>query len=227
MTYADGVDASLLQRTSLLSDWLSTINPDWVITKCTVMSVDVWPSGVVGFLELDVTYSIGSNIHNERIIIAGGSVSAALIVKCSDDGQYYTVLVRQPRIGSGKLTLEYPAGMTDGSSDYRGTAIRELQEEVGICVTDSELIDVSELLGTKYFHVFGERFDEHSPVFLVKREMTRDELKSFEGKECGADEDEQIVVRVVPFGKITEYPIDGTTAAATFAIEFLNLVNAV
>ena len=68
VTYADGVDASLLQRTSLLSDWLSTINPDWVITKCTVMSIDVWPSGVVGFLELDVTYSIGSNTHNHLII---------------------------------------------------------------------------------------------------------------------------------------------------------------
>ena len=221
ISFAPGVDSAVLEKTNLVSDWLSTVDPNWVIKKCTVMSVDVWPSGVVGFIELDVTYSIGDTQHNERIILSGGSVCAALVVKCSDDGKLYTVLVRQPRIASGMLTLEYPAGMTDGSSDYRGTAIRELKEECGLDIDDSELIDVGAMLGTDYFYVHSERFDEHTPIFMVKREMTKEQLQSLEGRECGADEDEQIVVRVIPIETLTKYPIDGTTAAITFAMEAL------
>ena len=223
ISFAPGVDSSVLDKTNLVSDWLSTVDPNWAINKCTVMSVDVWPSGVVGFVEVEVTYSVGNTQHNERIILSGGSVCASLLVKCSDDGKLYTVLVRQPRIASGMLTFEYPAGMTDGSPDYRGTAIRELKEECGLDIDDSELIDVGAMLGTNYFYVHSERFDEHTPIFMVKREMTLKELQSLEGKECGADEDEQIVVRVIPLQDLTKYPIDGTTAAITFAMEILNM----
>jgi ADP-ribose diphosphatase len=54
----------------------------------------------------------------------------AVMVPVRDDGS--VLLVTQYRVGAGQRLLELPAGTVDPGEEPRATAIRELQEEVGM-----------------------------------------------------------------------------------------------
>ena len=218
--YAPGVDQARISESAFLLDWLKSVDPQWTVTECTVLTADIWATGQIGYIELDVAYKIGENSFRERILLSGGSTMTAVLIHCTDDGKLYTVLVNQPRVGSGKIMLEYPAGMTDGSIHYREAAVRELREECGLNIDMSELVDLGEVfLGNdQRYYNYGNLFAQYLFLYLVEKHMTMKEMKSLEGRECGVD-DEEIVVRVVPFDDLPKLGIDGATAAATFLIQ--------
>jgi hypothetical protein len=67
-----------------------------------------------------------------------------VILEC--DGQEYTIMTHQARVPIGTHNLpEIPAGMLDGSGNFRGVAANELAEECDIVIPPEELIDMTEL----------------------------------------------------------------------------------
>ena len=217
--FRDGFDADLVKRSALLKNWIDRIDPTWVLGDCTVMSADIWPTGRLGFIEVDVSYSIGDIEHREHIILVGQSANIVVLIKCDDDGAIYTVLVQQPRIASGQLTFEYPGGMTDDSPDYADAAVRELAEECGIELNREEVFDTRQLLkDDAEFTIYNERLDERTACFGAKKKMTRAEIRALEGRDGGIDEDEQIVVKIVPFSDVAFFTSDCATLASTYTI---------
>jgi hypothetical protein len=214
--------ADLLARSTLLSRWLSSINPAFQVTSARVHSLDVWPGPRIGFVELDVHYTVNSVAHSERIVLSGGSVAVVPLIKSTTDGRLYTLLVEQPRIGCGKLTLEYPAGMADDSTDYRGVSVRELEEECGMHATEDELIDLGALFTPEgQFSLFPAMFDEIMSIFLIKRTMSEEELHATHGRAGGVDEEEQIVTRIVEFERVPEITPDASTIGITEVVREL------
>lgn len=221
VTFGDGIDEKMVLASPVLHRWMEKVDINWEVTKVEIVSVDYW-GGHVGFIELDVDYVICGNSHNERIILDGGSVAVVPLVTCSDDDRLYTILVEQPRIAVGKLIYEYPAGMNDDSVDFKDVAIRELEEECGVVVKDEDLVDITDMFLTGGpFLLFPETYDDSVHVYSVRLTMTRTELDAIEGRNCGVDEEEQIVVRVVPFDIVNFISSDAQTVAITYATESL------
>jgi ADP-sugar diphosphatase len=195
----------LLTKSTLLKWWLQSLDPTITVNSVRVTTVDVWPGPRVGFLEMDVNYTFNSHTHTERIMLSGASVSMVVLIYGA--GRLSTLLVEQPRIGCGELTLEFPAGMVDDTTDYRGSAIRELEEECGLTAAEHELIDLGD------FPIFPEVFDERAYVYVLARAMSPEEIQGFEGRHGGVDEEEQIVARIFPFDDIPKLTSDGSTLA--------------
>jgi 8-oxo-dGTP pyrophosphatase MutT (NUDIX family) len=220
--YPPSAPVDLLANSTLISHWLSTINPSFQITSAKAHTLDVWPGPRIGFIELEVNYLLNDIAATERIILSGASVAVVPLIRSQNDRKLYTLLVEQPRIGAGKLTLEYPAGMADDSTDFRGVAVRELEEECGLRATEEELIDIGEQFTPfEKFAIFPERFDEVISVFALKRVMTEEEIRAIDRKQGGVDEEEQIVTKVVEFETVPNITTEGATLGITEVVQRL------
>jgi 8-oxo-dGTP pyrophosphatase MutT (NUDIX family) len=144
----------------------------------------------------------------------------AVVLKCIEDSKLYSVLVHQPRIGCGRIMYEFPAGMTDDAHDFRAVGARELREEVGLDCGADDLIPLSELFRPErpFAYLNTSHYDEAIHLFMIAREMHRDEIFTFEGKHCGADHDEQITLHVVLFDDVWRYSDEPATLVAQFMV---------
>jgi ADP-sugar diphosphatase len=108
---------------------------------------------------------------------------------------------------------ELPAGMLDDGT-FAGTAAKEIEEECGIKVPESELIDLtalalSEQSATGHHSEAGVKLgegiypspgacDEYIPIFLYQKKVSRQEIEEWEGKLTGLrEEGEKIKLKIV------------------------------
>ncbi|KAI9832780.1 MAG: hypothetical protein M1819_004000 [Sarea resinae] len=118
-----------------------------------VQAVDFFGGGErVGFVKLrcEVKNDKGEGLPGS-VFLRGGSVGLMIILqpddvalRCEDDK--HVLLTLQPRIPAGSLSFpELPAGMIDDSGTFAGAAAREIQEETGLEIPSSDLINLTEL----------------------------------------------------------------------------------
>lgn len=137
------------------------------------------------------------------------------------------ILTIQPRIPAGSLAFaEIPAGMLDDSGTFAGGAAKEIEEETGLSVQQSELIDMTSLaLETaqddgetlqKAVYPSAGGSDEFIPLFLCKKRMPRKEIEELRGKLTGLrDHGEKITLKIVPLENLWKEGVrDGKTLAA-------------
>lgn len=67
-------------------------------------------------------------------------------VPSNSESEKHVILTLQPRIPAGSLSLaELPAGMLDDAGTFTGGAAKEIEEETGLEIPASELINMTEL----------------------------------------------------------------------------------
>ena len=137
----------------------------------------------------------------------------------------------QPRIPAGSLAFpEIPAGMLDGSGNFAGGAAKEIYEETGLSVHQSELIDMTALALQSIQEsksVDGEVLqpgvypspggsDEFIPLFLCQKRMPRREIEGLQGRLTGLrDHGEKITLKIIPLSALWKEGLrDGKTLAA-------------
>ena len=110
----------------------------------------------------------------------------------------HVILTLQPRVPAGSLAFaELPAGMLDGDT-FTGGAAKEIKEETGLEIPESELINMTELalpsppdpeekLQSAFYPSCGGS-DEFIPMFLWQKKLPRSELNDFQGKLTGLRE---------------------------------------
>ena len=162
-----------------------------------------------------------------------------LVVLIPDDvptGQLdeaYVLLTVQPRIPTGSLGfVELPAGMIDGDSNFAGVAAREIQEELGLVIKQSELTcltdqvrdikraraqekaqeqenknsktDATEAESIAFgMYPSAGGCDEYIKIFAHERRVPRNTLQEWEGKYGGLREDgEMITLKLVPLADL-------------------------
>jgi ADP-sugar diphosphatase len=114
--------------------------------------------------------------------------------------------------------------MLDGDT-FSGGAAKEIEEETGLKVQASELIDLTAL--TVPENADGELLqngiypspggcDEYIPLFLYQKRIPRVQMQEFQGKVTGSrDHGEKITLKLVPLEKLwREGARDGKTLAA-------------
>lgn len=173
-----------------------------------------------------------------------------LVVLIPDDVQpahaldeAYVLLTVQPRIATGSLSfVELPAGMIDGHSNFAGVAAKEIEEELGLVIKQSELTCLTDKVGdirrardaakgpgthTKPGSAATENIpfamypsaggcDEYIKIFSHERRVPRSTLHEWEGKYGGLrDEGEMITLKVVPMADLwLEGAMDSKALAA-------------
>ena len=106
------------------------------------------------------------NPEISSIVFMRGAAVTVLVIITSDSGMRYSILVVQPRAAIGKFSMaELPAGMIDDSSSFSGTAAKELKEETGITITESQLEDLTEDMGYNKVYPSCGGCDEHMKFY--------------------------------------------------------------
>jgi 8-oxo-dGTP pyrophosphatase MutT (NUDIX family) len=119
----------------------------------------------------------------------------------------HVILTVQPRISAGSLSfVELPAGMLDDSGTFAGAAAKEISEECGLEISESDLLNMTELAISASND--GERLqaavypsaggcDEYIPIFLWQKRIPREQLQGWQGKLTGLrDEGERITLKL-------------------------------
>lgn len=217
-------EASDALNTDLVRDWLASLDSSLDLRSIEIQSVDYFGSGRIGFVKLKtVILRCGTPIPG-IVLLRGSAVGVLIHLTDEDTGNEYTILAEQPRVPVGCLTLEIPAGMTDGSGNLRGVAIRELEEECGLHAAPEDLIDMTEIAyGGRFPGVYSSMglLDESLRLFLWRLSLPHARIAEIEGRLGGEDEHEQITLRLVPFaGAWRQFP-DSKLIASVFLYEQL------
>lgn len=196
-----------------------------------VKSITRFPNGKVGFVTMDawiqrdpaaeqtnrstdpkafpVDYN---NTLYETVFLRGGSVAMLMILRPSDKrDERWVILTEQARVPACSLRfVEIPAGMMDAENNFAGVAAREIKEETGLKIPESELINMTELALqdskddtetlAKAMYPSPGGCDEHISLFLWEKEMDRVHIEALKGKITGLRTGgEAITLRLVKY----------------------------
>jgi ADP-sugar diphosphatase len=113
-------------------------------------------------------------------------------------GERRFLMVRQRRVGDGRSSLEFPAGMVDAGGDPLETAARELEEETGMRVEASALVS----LWDKGLASSPGLSDEAVHFFAVEIPLDDAAYRALEGGASGhADEGEHITTTLKTYAE--------------------------
>lgn len=123
-------------------------------------------------------------------LLRGHACIVVTVIENADTGVCKFLMLRQRRIGHGRESLEFPAGMLDEDvDDPVGVAVRELQEETGLVVASQ---DLHSLYDRPLFSSPGLD-DEAIHFYTCKVTLPSDRIAALEGSHTGhADEHEYI-----------------------------------
>ena len=215
VTVAPAPDASVALGTDLLKNWASGLDESIDIKSLEVQSIDRFGSSRIGFVKIK-SQAVRNGTSIPGIVMLRGSAVAMLVILTDEQTkEQYSILTKQPRVPIGKILLEIPAGMTDGEGNLKGVAIKELEEECGLKVDPSELIDLTELTyGTDGVYTSPGLLDEFIRLFAWRKTMKHEEILALEGKLGGESAHEQIVLKIVKFADLWKTTPDAKTLCA-------------
>jgi ADP-sugar diphosphatase len=211
-----GIDVELARQSDPFQQWLNKIDRRrFVLKGVHFQSVDVRPDGKVLFVKFVADCARKNGQKVSGITFArGGAVAILLVLNCN--GKKFAVLTKQARLPTGKYQfVEVPAGMLDGSGDFAGVAAREIEEELGIKINASELIDLTAMAGLKDgFFLSPGVCEETVRLFYKELSVTPAEKRAMEGRLGGlAAEHEVITLAIEPLEKLWQFP-DAKTIVA-------------
>lgn len=233
--HINGVDVPVTADTADISipavmDFVPFINlitnlnqdPLWKVTKIVIQGVDKF--GVrVGFVKVNNTASYnGSEKPVPGIaFLRGDSVAVLTILKCN--GERYVVCCMQPRMPAGRMMVEIPAGMMDAKKKgdeektFLGVAAKEMAEETGIELKESDLIDISP--NGKLCPSIGG-CDEKIKFYAYIKEVTPEYLKELNGKITGNfEEGELIRIKLIKYENLHKECDDMKAMTAMLLLE--------
>src|SRR5581483_10300211 len=149
ITSEPGIPVDKVLESKQFKDWTASMDKQkFRIRSIHIQSVDMFRTNV-GFVKFkaDVVDNSGKYIPG-IVFMRGGSVGILPVLQ--NEGKKYAVITMQPRIATGQFDFaEIPAGMLDGSGNFVGVAAKELEEEIGLKVSEKDLVSLSEFAGHK------------------------------------------------------------------------------
>ncbi|KAL1212036.1 Nudix hydrolase 14 [Cardamine amara subsp. amara] len=206
--FRDAIDSSFFRNwlrnleseTGILADGSMTLK------QVLIQGVDMFGKRI-GFLKFKA--DIFDNETGQKVpgIVFARGPAVAVLILLESDGETYAVLTEQVRVPTGKIVLELPAGMLDDDKgDFVGTAVREVEEEIGIKLKKEDMVDLTAFLDPSTGHrIFPSPggCDEEMSVFLYRKQVEQGIIRQLLGKETGLREHgEFIKVQVVPYREL-------------------------
>ncbi|KAL2321613.1 hypothetical protein Fmac_025992 [Flemingia macrophylla] len=218
-------------ESSLFKQWLHNLQTEnGILADGTMTLKQVLIQGVdmfgkhIGFLKFNADiFDKETGKMVPGIVFARGPAVAVLIL-LESEGETYAVLTEQARVPVGRIILELPAGMLDDDKgDFVGTAVREVEEEIGIKLNVEDMVDLTAFLdtatGSKVFPSPGG-CDEEISIFLYRGRVEKEIITQLQGKETGLREHGELIkVRVVPYNKLWRTTADCKVLVAVAMLE--------
>lgn len=159
------------------------------------------PSGELLFAFLKATNQTPEEEQIPPVVVLRGHfVSVLTILNAIDNGNQYLLMVEQRRIANGAFFLEHPAGMCDNDLDPIVVAAKELEEETGLIVPQSQI----HLLNDEMLYSSPGLMDEGGYFCCTRLFLPQAQIDLMNGKKCGsAHENEYIRLRVLTFAEAT------------------------
>lgn len=205
-----------------LNEWK---NDEFDLKKILIQSVDNFGPRI-GFVKFNaqVIHKSTQKTIPGIVFMRGGSVAILMILHC--ENQKYVVLTVQPRVPTGNMNFpEIPAGMLDSSRNFAGTAAKEVEEETGIVINETELIDLTYMAYNGYYNGMypsAGGCDEFIRLFLYQKDITAEKLADLNGKLTGLrEEGELIKLRLVLLEDVWRIAPDSKTLSALYLYERL------
>eukprot|EP00004_Rigifila_ramosa_P013728 TRINITY_DN3064_c0_g1_i3.p1 TRINITY_DN3064_c0_g1~~TRINITY_DN3064_c0_g1_i3.p1 ORF type:complete len:927 (-),score=260.92 TRINITY_DN3064_c0_g1_i3:30-2810(-) len=212
ITLAPGISvaaAKLAVESRQFVTWATKLPSSVTVRSVHITSVDLFGSRI-GFFKFfaDAVDSAGAAIPG-IVFMRGGSVGILPILHC--DGVRYTLLTVQARLPIASADFpEIPAGMLDEQGDFAGVAAKELEEETGIKLNKTDLIDLSGIATPGFSGMFPSPggCDEFVRLYAFERVVSSAQLSQFQGKLTGdIAEGEKITLKVIKLSDlVTETP---------------------
>lgn len=210
--YPEGAPMDLFKASTLIPNWLASISKDIELIEGRIINIDLFPGPRIGFLEIEACYKFEGKQYTERFFLSGKGIYIIPLLKCIEDGEIYTTLVKQPRVALGDFTFELPSGMADDSTNYKYIAVKELEEECGLIAKEDELESVTDFLFTT-----PHLSDDYVKAYYYTRALHLSEIQKLEGQHHGADEDEQISLKIIKLNEFSKYVNEGYSSLACLA----------
>jgi ADP-sugar diphosphatase len=218
VTGEPGMDLSKVVAAQPFLDWVASVDKDrkLFVKKIIVQSIDMFGPRV-GFVKFKTTAlvdvgcisaSSGAESADESsgmvataaasstsglievpgiVFMRGGTVGVLIILEC--EGTDFTILTVQARVPVADSALpEIPAGMLDGSGNFRGVAADEIAQECHMEIKADDLVDLTELAyGDRWRGVFPSAggCDEFIRLYLYRRTVEPNVLRQLEGRLTG------------------------------------------
>jgi 8-oxo-dGTP pyrophosphatase MutT (NUDIX family) len=200
-----------------------------------IQSVDFFGPVHLGFVKLVAEISNDSGRRLPGIVfLRGGSVALLIILRPRDArDERWVVTTIQPRMSSGSLSfMEIPAGIIDDQGTFIGAAAKELQEELGLVIPETEIIDMTSLALAdsrtsedlqRAMYTTPGGSDEFVAILLWEKILDRQEIEDLKDKLGGKEaEGETIALRLSDYEELwREGARDAKTLAAWALYEAL------
>ncbi|XVE64952.1 hypothetical protein DITRI_Ditri07aG0142700 [Diplodiscus trichospermus] len=223
--FRSGIESSLFKQwlKNLESEGGILANGDMTLTQVLIQGVDMFGKRI-GFLKFKA--DIIDKVTGKKVpgIVFARGPAVAVLILLESEGVTYAVLTEQVRVPTGRLVLELPAGMLDDDKgDFVGTAVREVEEEIGIHLNLEDMVDLTAFLepstGFKVFPSPGG-CDEEIGLFLYRGHVDKNIITQLQGKETGLRENGELIkVRIVPYEKLWRMTPDAKTLMAVAIYE--------
>jgi ADP-sugar diphosphatase len=221
-----GIDCSMVLDAKAFKDWSSAIARERRIkvSKIHIESLDMFGPSKVGFIKCKVDATRDGSTIPGIVFLRGGM--PAILVVLQHRKRKYTVVVRQARVPVCKSSMvEIPAGMLDDDGNFAGAAAKELKEQTGIQINETDLINMSQLAQTEaHLGVYSTcgGSDEYNPLFLYHKNISAEMLARIDGKLTGAaEEGEAIKLQILPLEQLWRMSPDAKTLSAVCFYERL------
>ena len=139
-TYAD---VHLIRNFRPLLEWQNNMRNGLLQQGAIVEKVSVRDTYMfgphIGFMLIDVLIYMDGVKLPGAVLLRGKSVAVLLWYRDCLTNMIKVVLVRQPRVATGRMTWEVPAGMADGNGDLKGQMFTEIKEETGLTLNMANL----------------------------------------------------------------------------------------
>jgi hypothetical protein len=211
----------------MFTEWVDSISPKLRITTIDFQSVDLFKPPV-GFIKIKTNVVDAATEHGlPNIVHLRSNTVCVLVVLVSEEtGAEYAVLAVQARLPTGQPDfVEVLAGCLDDSGDFAGSASHELYQESGgfLVVERGDLIDLGKTVGLHQPIFLSPGGSSEAMRFYLCRKVVPDAfITSLQGKATGVlEENEFIVLKVVPIDDLLTIPDAKTIIALTFYREYL------
>lgn len=223
-------DGELLAKWPPLATWCKSVPTEYIVSKVQIINIFWLPSASnrkIMFISAVATMSeITGRQHKRYFFMRGGSV--AILTRFTYKDRVLSALVQQTHVPlAAAPVLCLPAGTFDGGT-FAGVAAKELKEETGIEIQESDLTDLTDwAYGSQSPWAQGVYaspgwIDEYFRLFLLEQEVDEEtfkKLEQLEGAQTGIDS-EHITVRIVQYDDIAELCPDAKTLSALYLYQW-------
>jgi len=221
-----GFSPEIVIKSVIFRNWVDQLSEDYNIVEIHSDSLDFLSNGEILFIKLHVVMqNCSGDIFSRSFVLRKDAVAILIVLECGKE--QFVILVDQPRIPTGYSRFtEIPAGIIDSMENIVGAAIREVEEETGIIITKNDLVDIfAKIYGDKDHGIYlaPGLTNDNVRLFLVEKQITQAELSVICGRLAGAqDENEDIIVRVIPMESLAKETMDAKSLAAITLYHYYN-----